>query len=271
MSWPDRLYALELVGMTPELARAIAHELAIQFTRPLRELQHAVPEMPVRTLADVLGLGACVAVAMRPYYKSGGESEFQAQLRRLAKTFELGRMDTLALEEQLFNAIFDGKESADELTQQVHFVVGLLSSPARLHEVFDAVRNDLLPPRGVGKPATLLAGTEPFLATLSASLKSIAEKFLRIREMFPSKTVEEVIDLMASDHLQDASALAQRVGVLKQTLSNPEFVSRKTSSSRVQYLADALAGADFQISPTYAHQRAERGRKDLNPIADEEK
>lgn len=257
--------------MTPELAKAIAHELAIELSESIQQNQEGAPELPISTLADVLGLGAWLVVALSPYFKAGGPTEFHLQLQRLSKTFEIGRMEAEEFEEHLFKRIVDGLESPDRLRSEIHFVLAMLTSPVRLHEVLNEATAEFLPPRGPGTPPLIPRGAEPILATRSATLLPAAERFLQLHQLFPAKKSEEIIDIMSSDYLQEASALAQRISTLRKTLEDTEYVGLKTGSSRTQYVADALAGADFQISPTYAHQRAEQGRKLLNESLKAEK
>lgn len=215
----------------------------------------------MHTLAEVLGIGALVTIGVARYYDPTKPGGVQEDLATYSRLLEIGSMDVPELEQFLFDRLVDGRIQPDDTYRVIVTATRLLASPQRQRELVDKALADIFTQRNPGRVAMIASGEEPELARLAERYLPAARRLLDLLETFPSKSADELIELMAGDYLDDATALAQHASTVNTTLLHSEFAELSTANARAQYLADAIAGDAFEIGAAYAHQRAQVGRK----------
>ena len=73
--------------------------------------------------------------------------------------------------------------------------------------------------------------------------------------------VLNTIAFLAGEYPDEAARLAQYVSAVENALQAPEYKALKSVKSRASFIADAMAGAHWELAPSYARQKAEEARK----------
>jgi predicted house-cleaning noncanonical NTP pyrophosphatase (MazG superfamily) len=258
--------------MNPDLARVAAHELAAELTQSLQTIKFE-SESCIRNLSEVFYLGGVVAIAMTTYWKPSSDQTVIDEVKRICKVFELGKMDRDTWEQLLCEKFTLDQMTPDEARQGVQFLRRLFASRGLQRQIVTRALNESFPKSEPGEPGrTPKIRNEEYeaLAASSREIVAFVRHFEEFRATFPSRSLEELIEFLASDYLQEASLLAQHVSTVHKVLAATEFVALKTIAGRAQFLADAIAGDQYDLEPPYAHQVAEEGRRRMQRATEAE-
>lgn len=246
--------------MNPHIARAAAKELAAELTKSLDSLRPET-DFPPLTLGDIFMVGAMVVRALSRYW-TNAKSSVLDETEEICRQIKLGKMGADQWEERLYDKFVSGEATPADARQLVQFLKHILTSPARQRQVVMTAIGESFPPVEPGQLRKIENHEFTELAEKAAEYRGAAQKLLVLRVAAPSKSVSEIIEFMATDFLAEATLIAQHVPTIEMVMnSDKEFAAFKTLRSRVQLLADAMAGDLFRLEPTYAHQVAEEGRR----------
>lgn len=246
--------------MQPELAREIARQLAARMQATVVDTKVVAPDGEPINLAGVLCVGATVVLQMAHFMRQKPNDSLTRQLEGLSELFRLGRMTQQELEDVLHSSLVSDAVSAEEMREALDFVGRLVTTPAQLRSLVNEAAKEIETER---LQESAFAGVNSYaVAERAAELVTYAELLLNAQAVFATATPLEVVERLAVDNLSAAATLAPYVGAIQAAMQSAEFAALKQIRSKAQFLADAIAGREIAaLSPSYAHQKAEEGRR----------
>jgi hypothetical protein len=256
--------------MNQELSRAVADHLADGLFRQVESVREYGGEFPIRTVADVLLVGALIVRAVGAYYKPEKTTQINDVLAPIIRLHEIGQMDKPHLSDFFYGLIVEGKARPDEIRKGINLCMQLLHMPQLQRQLIDQAMGDVYGPVEPGRAPKIPAEAIAALACQSATVLPATRLFIRMKQQFPSTSAIGLIEFLYTDYQREAVLLVQNVHVLDAAVQQKEFLQLKTDQAKAVFLADCIAGDIFDLSPSYAHQRAEEGRRLLERQSQEE-
>ncbi|MGA8089470.1 MAG: hypothetical protein WCA10_19510 [Terracidiphilus sp.] len=240
--------------VTDKEARRLAKGLVVLFSAPLRVMEVSGLEKPL-TIADMIRMGGTILGGLNA--ATTNDSLLKEKNREfILKVCELVYVPD-ELEEFLFGRIVERRENAGDINEAISQVEGLMSGPGATRRFLKEAIAGMLPKGPRGRPTQFNPDSDPdrFLA-LSSRLMRVCGQLLNLRELFPKKTNKELADFLKTEDPKGAEFVQKHEGFISQTLRDLDFRVLKAHKTRVQRLADAIAGRElFHWTFKYAVQR----------------
>lgn len=245
--------------ISDEEARRLAKGLVRLFRSPLKLLGTRGFDEPL-TIADAIRIGGLFLAALnvatgRDWLKEKNR-EF---LTQLAENIYLPD----EMEKFLYARIKERAENPSDINEAIEFIERQLAGPGAVRKLIHRVLKEALPKPRRGRPTEFNPDSDPdlFLA-LSTTLVRVCNQFLGLREQFPTKTDGAIIDFLESENPKGAALVRKHEGYISRTINELDFRILKSRETKVQRLADAVAGRElFKWSFTYAIQKAGEFRR----------
>jgi hypothetical protein len=225
-------------------ARRLAKGLVVLFSTPLKVMGTPSLEKPL-TIADMIRMGGTVLSGLNA--ATGDPTLRETNREFILKVCELVHVPD-QFEEYLYRRIKERSENAGNITEAISEVEELMSGPGAASRFLKAAILGMLPKGTRGRPTHFNpdSDTDRFLA-LSSRLSGVCTQLLNLREMCPNKTQKDITDFLKTEDPQGAEYLHKHAAFVTQTLNDFDFRILKTHKTRVQRLADAIAGKELFI------------------------
>lgn len=119
-------------------------------------------------------------------------------------------------------------------------------------------------PVKLGRKANVQQRDYPEIAKMGERLAPVCELVVREQARKTKRTVPQILDFLAIDYPEEVSFLLKHLPRFEAVLKNKNLAKRATKTeSRARIMADAMAGADFNLRPRTSLERARTGRRML--------
>jgi hypothetical protein len=246
-----------MVRMDESDAKRLADMMAVRLTEPIQHFDASLFREPL-TLHDILCLGLMLGCSMRKAYPNV-QDKFPVSEEFLVACFAVPEDPQL-----LQNFIYEGLKKSDEdptaLEDELELIhKGTLKRAARkeMKTVFD----EIWPPGPPGADRKITTEDLPKLAERSGRLRPVLAQLLQLRQDFPTKQWDELVEFLHGEHPSTCAYLKNRFDRVRELMNSRVFASASTIKSKAWILADLLVGSDFGLRPRYARQKAQEARR----------
>ncbi len=252
-------------------ARQDTHATAAELAHALVESRKfLVPEItaafPLLTLGDVLVFGAMMASIAAQF--QGDTSEGTRRMRSLHAQFSRVAQSGMRMDEGWWTAFIEkgfqaGQIDPVDLRSAIFQAMALLEKPHRLRGILSRMiknqfptlppgRQHLIGPENYAKLCDQAEKWRPISRTLIPLLESDAH---------PAHSLRRALETLQSRFPTECALLRENLPRLETILRHKVILNVKTLDGKARRLADALAGAEFGLSPAYAIKRVQAARK----------
>ena len=245
-----------------------AAEIAAALVRP-RDL--VVPEgrpFPLLGLGDVLIYGAIMAqmaAATSPANNfSGGAQRIEAWTQELTAAVRTGKTtDSQWWADFLFREFKTDPRNAQEMRMAIFQALAILEKPHLLRRAITRLIREKLPVAPEGGQRLIGTGQLPDLLRRSDRWLPIAKAIAGLTGGGAAISLPEIIGVLKRRHPKECAVLARSPARVEAILAHRAVANVKSLDAKARRLADALAGAEFNLSPAYAVKRAQAERARL--------
>ena len=244
---------------------AVAAELAHALVKSRKFIVPEAAAFPLLTLGDVLVFGASMASIAAQFQDDG--SEGTKRMRSLYAHFSRTAQSGMRMDEGWWTAFIEkgiqsGQIDPVELRSAIFQAMALLEKPHRLRSILSRMIKNQFPALPPGRQH--LIGPENY-----AKLREQAEKWLPISKVLvplleadahPAHGLRMALETLQSRFPAACALLRENLPRLETILQHKAILSAKTLDGKARRLADALAGAEFGLSPAYAVKRVQAAR-----------
>jgi hypothetical protein len=247
---------------------ADADELAAALVRP-RDL--VVPEgtpFPLLSLGDVLIYGAIMAQTASlgtPAANPGeGALRINAWREEFTSAMRMGKtMDAHWWADILFREIKKDPKNAQDMRMAIFQALAILEKPHLLRRAITKLVKEKLPAAPEGGQRLIGAGQLPDLLQRSERWLPIAKAIAGLTGGGAAISLPEIIGVLKRRYPKECAILARSPARVEAILAHRAVASVESLDAKARRLADALAGAEFNLSPAYAVKRAQAERARL--------
>jgi hypothetical protein len=245
--------------MDEKTARSLAHDLVKHFLEPVVFSSKAAKYSPL-TIAELIYVGAY-------FTRSMVEFGFDPLDREVYSMFATFPPDLPRIEEFLYRRILAGKENPDEMLKAMKGIKGLSETPGVYRRVFLGMAKDAIPPGKRGRRRKIEEKDLPVLGARSDDLIPAVLAFVAYRKQSTKRTTAEILEFLGADFPKQCEFLTAYQGQLDKLLQDQKFLrTAKTPRARVRMISDVIAGAEFDLKPSYAVRRAKEARRGKNRL-----
>jgi hypothetical protein len=229
-----------------------------------------VPEgtpFPLLSLGDVLIYGAVMAqmaAATSPADNlSGGAQRIEVWTQELTAAMRIGKtMDAHWWADFLYREIKKDPKHAQDMRMAIFQALAILDKPHLLRRAMTKLVKEKLPAAPEGGQRLIGADQLPDLLRRSDRWLPIAKAVAGLTGGDGPNFLPEIIGVLKRRYPKECAVLAHSPARVEAILAHRAVASVKSLDAKARRLADALAGAEFNLSPAYAVKRvqAERAR-----------
>jgi hypothetical protein len=251
-----------------EQTRAATAEIAAALVRP-RDL--VVPEgtpFPLVSLGDVLVYGATMAQMASlgtPAANPGeGAPRINAWHEELTAAMRMGRTaDAHWWADFLCREIKKDPKHAQDMRMAIFQALAILEKPHLLRRAITKLVKEKLPAAPEGGQRVIRAGQLPDLLRRSDRWLPVAKAIAGLAGGGTPISLAEIIGVLKRRYPKECAVLERSPARVEAILAHRAVASVKSLDAKARRLADALAGAEFNLSPAYAVKRAQAERARL--------
>jgi hypothetical protein len=239
--------------MDEQTARSLAKDLVQTMLKPFFS-GRPVDKYPPLNLIDLMYCGAYFTRSMVQF----GSDPLDDEIYSIFETFP---PDLNRVEDILVKRIMAGKEDRNEIIEAIN---RLKKRPGSYRRQLSSMLKDVLPGGTPGRGRKIDNSDLPRLADLSNLLLPAIKGYLRLRKEFPQSSTQLRLDFLVANFPEPVNYLAQHLEAFERLVEDKNvFRTAKTEKSRSRLIADAMAGCEFKMRPSYAHRKAKDARRKL--------
>ncbi len=245
-----------------------AAEIAAALVRP-RDL--VVPKgapFPLLSLGDLLIYGAIMAQIASTTGPAGNSSEgarriegWQEELTAAMRTGK--RMDAQWWADFLSREIKKDPKNAQDMRMAMFQALAILEKPHLLRRAITKLVKERLPAAPEGGQRLIGAGQLPDLLRRSDRWLPIAKAIAGLTGGDSPIFLPEILGVLRRRYPKECAVLERSPARVEAILDHRAVANVKSLDAKARGLADALAGAEFNLSPAYAVKRAQAERARL--------
>lgn len=248
------------------MGEPINHEsissLAELLSQPIRMAESSPrPDQPPLTFADILRTGAFFSkmlCALNP--ASGGQPSADEQ--ELLSILLQRPLDVPQLEALLTHRFQTGVASPEESQELFSVVAAFARKPSNMRALIMRILRETLPPGLPGRKRKVSPEQWPVMLARSEELQLTIRALFQARHAAPKRDLTECLHYIAKDHPSATEFLLKHETRVRQVFSDKKLLGQvATEASSYRLLADAMAGAEFNLSPRYSIQICRTARR----------
>jgi hypothetical protein len=237
-----------------QTARALAKDIVQKMLGPISSGLPVAKYGPLKII-DLIYVGAYFTRSLVQF----GFDPLDDETYSIFETFP---PDPNRVEELLFRRIVAGKENPNEIIEATQKISRLTKFLGSYRRVFISLFKDAVPGGIPGRRKKVDEYDLPRLAALSDHLVPASKDFLMLSKHFPQRSAQESLDFLAAGFPEQVKYLAQHREAFERLLQDKKFLrTAKTDKSRLRLIADAMAGCEFGLKPSYAVRKAKEARR----------
>ncbi len=250
------------------LAEATAAEIAAALVRPR---QFLVPEgmpFPLLSLGDVLIYGAAMAQMASATSPASHSSEGAERIRswadELSAAMRIGKtVNAQWWTDFLFREMKKDPKHAQDMRMAVFQALAILEKPHLLRRAITKLVKEKLPNAPEGGQRLIGADQLPDLLRRSDRWLPASKAIAGLTSGGTPISLREILGALKRRYPRECAVLERSPARVDAILAHRAVANVKSLDAKARRLADALAGAEFNLSPAYAVKRAQAGRARL--------
>jgi hypothetical protein len=252
-------------GQIADTAAEIAAALA-------QSRRFVVPEgttFPLLSLGDVLIYGAIMAqmalLAGGTADNGGaGAQRIRTWHEELTSAMRMGRTaDAQWWADFLFREIEKDPKNAQDMRMAIFQALAILEKPHLLRRAITKLVKERLPAAPEGGQRLIVADQLPDLLRRSDRWLPVAKAIAGLTGGDGPISLPEIIGVLKRRYPKECAVLERSPARVETILAHRAVAGVKSLDAKARRLADALAGAEFSLSPAYAVKRAQAERARL--------
>lgn len=216
----------------------------------------------VLTIANVLQMGAVILRSARHMLtpdlaKVAINEEFLSSL--------MGTLhDPSQFEEFVYKRLIGLQEDPVTLERQIEEARAFISNPHKARKLVLEAVNEMVPPGAQGRGKKITQTQFAAFVQMIEALKPACTAFVSLRYEFPRKDALSILEFIESQFSEAVYLMRKHHNTLDQfSGSQGPIAALKRQETRAQRLAEAIAGAEWQLTPSYSRQKASEARRFL--------
>jgi hypothetical protein len=251
-----------LCGMGKPTGDELIPALAELLAQPIRLAESRQrPDQPPLTLADILRTGAFFSKILCALDADGGGHVSPANEELLSVVLKKP-IDMPQLQGLLERRFQSGNESPQELQQLFSAVTAFASKPHNIRALMMRILRETLPPGLPGRKRKVSPEQWPVMLARSEALQPTIRALSMARHAAPKRDLTECLQYIAKDYPSTTEFLLKHEARFRQLYADKKLLGQvATEDSGYRLLADAMAGAEFDLSPRYSIQICRTARR----------
>jgi hypothetical protein len=243
-----------------ERIRALISQIIAALNQPVL-LSNGDSTQPPLTFTDVVRIGVffCkVFATIQP--ESGGR--FTEQDLELIAEISSRAQNPDEVADLLMSRVEAGLENPEDLAKLPDGVRRFMERPYNMRQLLVTAVREMIPPNPPGRKRKINDADIPKLLRRADQLRPAIMALIQVTQASRKRPLSERIKYLEPEYPEACEYLLKYEKQLKIITDDKRLMSRAaTHHSGVRLIADAIAGAEFDISPRYAIQRVQEARR----------